>query len=465
MIEASRTVARRAFRRLGVGSAVASIAAGTTVGQVSLGVAVPLIAYLYSAADIGIFAILLGYGQIAAIVATARIEEVLPRLPSGRRWAAVYLVTRSTAMLAPIAAMSIASLAGIGWANPWHVIGLTLFVAALATSNLANYAVLATRDYRRAALQRALNGGITATAQVIGGLIAPSVLTLLFTYAIGNVAAALVSLPALRTIKCADAGEPNVGVVREERLVRFGLSVGSGALLSNLSLTLPLVAASMLFGNAAAGSFWLARRVLMTQTRLVATAVSDTTYAMSADSSPTRVAALVWSRLRKLRGLAVLLTAFGLIAAPVMSWITRDDHQDIAVLVLLLTAPAVLQFVTTSLSKVFLAMHMEHIATLWNAARLGGLLLVFWLSRTAQLGFLETVGVYALYMTITHAILLVLIARGAREFAAAPLLPLDDTAQHAAHKQSHRESHTSHQSHAAQLGRRHTPRTLIEGQP
>lgn len=380
-----------------------------------MGVAIPLIAFLYSAADIGLFAILLGYGQVAAIVVTARIEEVLPRLPSGRRWIAVRLVTQSTAALAPFAAVSIALFAGIASANPWPLIGLTLFVAALAMWNVSNYAVLATRDFRRAGLQRALNGAITATAQVLGGIIAPSFLTLLFTYAIGNVAAALISLPAMRTVHEAYAGEPTATVAREERLIRFGLSVGSSALLSNLRLTLPLVGASILFGNAAAGSFWLARRILMTQTRLIGTAVSDATYALTADSSPARIAALTWRWLDRLRVPAALLAVFGLIAAPIMSWVARDAHQHIAIVVLLMTAPAVLQFVTTSTAKLLLAMHAEHIRTLWNAGCLIGLPVVFWAGRAAELGFVAVVGVLALYMSVAYAVLLALIVRSARQ--------------------------------------------------
>jgi O-antigen/teichoic acid export membrane protein len=392
--------------------AFTSVAGGSAVGQLALAASLPFVARLYSPSSVGIFAVMLAYSQVASIVVTGRLEVALPRLSVGRRWVAARLVLVVGGVLTPVAGWAVYALAGRSDVHEAVLAGV--LVASLFLYNTGSFALLAEERYSTVASLRIVNGVVTGAAQIVGGILLPEVWVLLLTYALGNIAAILLALPSLvRLHRSRDATAASV-VLREERLGRFAASVGSGAVLSNLGLALPLVGVSLLFGEAAAGSFWLARRVLMVPTQLVATSVSEVSYAMVARESIERISQLVTAWLRRSRLPALVLTVTGLVAAPVVPLVVGAGYVDIAWVVALLTLPAVAQMVATSFSNILLALRMEVTRTVWNVGRLLGLLVVFAWAERVDAGFLEAVAVFAVFTALAYAVLLALTMRGLR---------------------------------------------------
>jgi len=389
-----------------------SVAGGSALGQIALALSLPVTARIYPPADLGAFAVVLAYAQVAAIVITGRLEQVLPRLEAGRRWVATRLVLVTGIALAPVSAIVILALAGR--LATLEAVFAGALVASICLYNTGTYALLAERQYRRVAVLRITNGVVTASAQIVFGLLLPEVWVLLATYAAGNVVATLVAVPAVRKIRRVSGGEPARLVIREERLGRFVASVGTGAVLSNLGLALPVVGVSMLFGDAAAGSFWLARRLLMVPTQLLAHAVNEVTYAIAARQSVHDVARMAYGWLRKAKWAALALLVVGTASAPLVPIIVGEGYQSIAWVMVFLSASAAAQLVATSFSNVLLVLRMEVVRTAWYLGRLIGLLVIFVWAQASGASFMAAVGLFAAYTVVSYGVLLWLTFRGLR---------------------------------------------------
>ena len=387
-----------------------SVAGGSALGQVALAASLPVIARLYTPAEVGAFAVLLANALVASIILTGRLEQVLPRLPDERRWVVARLVLVSGTVFAPLAGALLVLLSGRS--GLLELVMVTVLVASLCLLNVATFALLSSREYTVVAMLRISNGVVTGGCQVVGGIVHPDVWVMLLSYALGNLVASVLSIPALLRLRRSGRTESFRRVSSEEHLGRFAGSVGTGAVLSNLGLALPLIGVSLAFGDAAAGSFFLARRLLMVPTQLVAASVSEVSYAMVARESMERIAAHVRGWLATARSVVVILLVVGFASAPIVPLIVGPGYEDIGWVVALLTLPAAAQMVATSFSNILLALHMELVRVFWNVGRLAGLLMIFWWIQESGMGFLSAVAVFAVYTVIAYAGLLVITLRG-----------------------------------------------------
>jgi len=399
----------RSRGRLG---AFTSVAGGSALGQLALSASLPFVARLYPPASLGVFAVVLAFSQLASILVTGRLEVVLPRLSVGHRWVAARAVLVAGLLLTPVAGLGV--VAAAGRVDIREGVMAALLVGALFLYNTGSFSLLAEERYRSVASLRLVNGVVTGIAQVVGGLLVPEVWVLLFTYALGNVAGFVIAAPALARIRRQRDATSFAPVNREERLGRFATSVGSGAVMSNLGSTLPMVGVSALFGDGAAGSFWLARRLLMVPTQLVAMSISEVSYAMVARQNISRISELVTSWLHKALWPTCALVVTGLLAAPVVPLVVGPGYVDITWVVALLTIPAVAQMIATSFSNILLALRMEMTRTVWNVLRLLGLLVVFIWAEQTDAGFLTAIAVFAMFTTAAFLTLLALTMRGLR---------------------------------------------------
>ncbi|MDQ3104050.1 MAG: hypothetical protein M3Q87_02290 [Actinomycetota bacterium] len=411
-------VTPKPWQRLARLSPFGSVAAGSAVGQIALAASLPLVARLYSPAEIGVFAVLLANGHVAAIVLTGRLEQILPRLPVERRWTTARLCIVLGCALAPVGAVVMFSLADRSGLTELTLV--IILVASLCVLSTAVSTLLAVQDYRRVGQLRLSNGVVTAVAQVAGGLLAPSVATLLLTYSVGNLTAALLAMRAAASLRAQGNAESLRTVAAEERLGPFAAQVGTGAVLSNLGIALPLVGVSVLFGDATAGAFFLARRFLMVPTQLVAASVSEVSYAMVARESAAAVSELVHSWLGRYRSVALVVAATGLALAPIVPRLVGGGYPDIGWVIVLLTLPAVAQMVATSFANILLALRREGVRTAWNVFRLAGLLLLYWWAMAVDADFLTAVAVLSGYLVVAYAALLAVTLRLVRVQGAAP---------------------------------------------
>lgn len=344
----------------------------TALGQTMLALSLPISARLYGAYAIGVFAGVLVLGQAGAILATGRIEQSLPRIPSEYMWGVVRTLLVGAACLAgPLGVAAVLIGAGRGSWNLW--LASTALIFSIAVYGIANMVLLSGSEFGSVAVLRAVNAVVTATLQLAGGLLWPNPSTLLYAYAAGSVIAAGVAIPAaVRARRGRDRATGRV-IFREERLLQFGGSVGASALMTSVTLGLPVLGLNHLFGEAVAASFFLARRLLMLPTQLVAQTVNEVSYAVLARSTPDEVSRYVSAWLRRLAGGALLILVVGVCAAPIISFVLGGEYVSVGAVMVLQTFPAAAQLLGSSLANILLVLHAEHVRLAWSAIRLTSL--------------------------------------------------------------------------------------------
>ena len=346
------------------------VTAGSASGQFFLALSIPLVSRLYEPAEVGAFALALAFAQLAAIAVSGRIEQVLPRLGAGRRWQAFLTSASPMVVILPLVG---GALALSGRISVHLALAMVVLTASISLYNIVCLCVLSVQRYRLVATMRFVNGLLTAVLQVAGGLVASTSDMLIYTYSAGNVVAIVLSIAILRQMRRARSAESTRVVFRDERLGVFALSVGGSALMSSLSLALPVIAFSSIYGAAVVGSFFLARKLIMIPTQLVATTVSEVSYSVIARQTPTEIREHVLRWMRRLWMAAGATLVVGAIAAPAAELLMGNGYEYLWQVVLMLTIAAATQLVATSLSNVLLALHAERLRFVWNVGRLAAL--------------------------------------------------------------------------------------------
>jgi O-antigen/teichoic acid export membrane protein len=387
------------------------VSAGTAGGQVAIALSLPFVTALYSAADVGRFALALAYAQLGAILVTGRLEQILPRLDEGQRWAG----TKAASLPAGLC-LGLLVVTGLSWGRSITDVALALaLLASVAAQNVSGMAVLAQRQFGLLARMRLTNGVVTAVGQVVGGLVAPGHASLVIAYVAGNLVAVGFSARTLLGMRSARGPSGVRSLVRTERLGRFAITVGGSAAMSSAALALPVLALDRMFGTAVVGSFFIARKLLMVPTQLVASTASEVTYAMVATQPPDAVRAVVRRWLRGLRMAAVATLGLGVGLAAVIELVIPADFIALWEVTLLLTGAAAAQLVATSLSNVLLAIRRERIRLAWNAGRLIGLVGLFLSLDALDASYVETVAGLSAYLIVTYGLLLLLTLRALQQ--------------------------------------------------
>lgn len=400
------------LRRL-ANSPATQVAAGTALGQVLLAASLPVVARLAPPAEVGLYGLLLAYTQVAAILSTGRSEQILPRLEAGHRFPVAIMVSRVAVLLAPLWSLLLVLLA-VG------TITVPLFaacaVATLSTAllNIATSSMLALQEFRVVAAIRVLNAGVTSLLLVASAWWAPWAAALIGAYAIGSLLATLPTISSLTYMRRAAAALPPDAPPREH-LRPFVTSVGTGALLSNVSLALPLIGVSFLFGPVYAATFFLVRRLLMVPTQLVASTVSEVGYAVVARKPVTEVWPLVRAWMRRVRLPAVAVVALGIALSVPTSWVLGPGYPDVVLTMVLLSLPTGLQMAATAFTNILLAMRAERSLLLWNVGRVITLAAVFLVAWAMRLEYGPALAVYAVALLGVYLSLLVLVRLNSRQ--------------------------------------------------
>ena len=381
-------------------SPFSSVTAGTAIGQIAMIAALPFIARIYDAAAVGRFGVVLAGSQVVSIVVSGRVQQILPRVDESARWPITRMLLLVAILLGPPATIALFLVIGSGDVRSWA--SASLLVVSFGIFNVMNFVSFAQQEYRTVATMRFVNGVATAAGQVLGGLIVATDDMLICTYAFGNLVACLVTWRSLRRLRATHVGRRTTEVLRSERVGRFAATVGSTAFLSNVSLAIPVFGIAALYGEAVAGSFFLARRMLIMPIQLVASTVSDVSYSMIARSSLDVVRRHVYSWLRRLAVLAGLLVLAGAAAGPIAAWIVGPGYREVAVVVWLMTLPAAAQLVGTSMANVLLALGMELTRLVMNVVKVVALAAAFVLAGYANLSYVGGVAVLAVVLVVWY---------------------------------------------------------------
>jgi O-antigen/teichoic acid export membrane protein len=282
--------------------------------------------------------------------------------------------------------------------------------AILSTAILygATSLMLAQKRFKSVAAARIANAISTALLQIAAAAIEPSAVALLIAYALGSLIGASVAIPSLKAAqKTGRAREQSDA--RSVRLRNFVASLGSAALVSNVTLALPLTAITAMYGPAMAASFYLARRLLMVPTQLIASSVSEVGYALLANRPAAEVRQTVRRWLKKTIGPACAVVLLGLLAAPVAARLVGSDYPHVALTLALLSVPTGLQLASTSFTNVLVAIHEEKALLYWNLWRLFGTVFVLCLIWTQSWGYDILLISYAASQVLAYGSLLLLV--------------------------------------------------------
>jgi O-antigen/teichoic acid export membrane protein len=380
-----------------------------------MALSLPLVTALYEPKHVGDFALALVYAQIGAILVTGRLEQVLPRLDANERWTGL----RVTSLLAVAGLVAWGAVSTGLLGSPERVALALLLLASVAANNVVGFVALAEQRFSQLARMRLANGVMTGLCHVVGGLIFPDAATLIIGYALGNLVAVAMAMSTVGVVRRRSSRIGLRGLVATQSLGWFALTVGGAGVMSTAALALPVIALDRLYGPAVVGSFFIARKLLMVPTQLVASTASEVTYAMVATESPNVVRERVARWLRSLRVAALIIMALGAVLAPVVEVVVPSGYEALWQVTLLLTVPAAAQLLATSLSNILLAIHEERIRLMWNAGRLIGLVVLLALAGWADFYYVTTVAVLSGYLTVTYLVLLALTLRALNRKGAA----------------------------------------------
>lgn len=376
---------------------------GASGGQLAMAASLPLLARLYDPQAIGTFAVTLVWCQWVSIAASARIERSLPKHESHDQGT----IVRLSPVLATASGVIAGGLIALNYGPSfWVVSSLAL---GMVLSNTAVYAALAKRDYRVVSRIRATSGLAIAAFQVGGGFFSPTTDVLVGAYAAGTLLATAVGGRPLIAL----ARQPGPWLPRREvrgSLWRFGLTVGSSTLLTNIALGLPLIIVDSLYGAVGAASFFMARRILAVPSQFLSRSLSEVSYAEVVCLSPADRHRCIarWSRIAVRACLPLLAVGIALVVA--MRLLVGDEYPGITQIAAVLLIPSVVQAIGTSFSQVLYALDQEIWLLRWSLSRVVaivavfGVLVLFNLPLTVAVVMLSSVGVVAYWNLMRQAL-------------------------------------------------------------
>lgn len=347
----------RAVARRGMTALVSGAAVGPAVSVLAM----PLLTRLYGPEAVGAAAAVLAWASVVSVIATARIEMLVPSAPTAD--AATSLARGSTMLAAAVALV-----AGVVAVLLYRSSGLSLrdamifgLLGGAATFLLAINALLRAllaraHDFTRSARLHASQGAARILVPLSIGTFAPVAAGFLA----GEVLAR--ALPLGQTWRAVAAARLAPGAVMaalRRALPTAAVLVPSG-LVDALAVALPVPLIARTHGLAAAGLFALVQRLLGAPASLVAPAVGDVLHAVEAkrlrdasDDAPyasSLQTAFRTAALRLALGGGALLLPFSLVGERVLTWIFGDAWAGTAALLppLALWAWASLILVPTS---------------------------------------------------------------------------------------------------------------------
>ena len=381
------------------------VTAGTAMGQLALIAAVPLIARIYTPEDVGRFGVVLAAAQVITIAVSARLQQVLPRVDVELRWPISRALLIAAVVLGPIVAI------GPLWLYGQLALPMALATGVLVISfglfNILNFLVYSEQSFAVIGKMRLVNGGVTAAAQVFGGLISSTDECLVIAYGIGNLAACLLAVPCMLRIRRASCRRSLRDISAQESLPKFAATVGTTALLSNLSLGIPLFGVAAIYGDSVAGSFFLARRLLVLPVQLISSTISDVSYAIVARKTPQQIQVHVRSWLKRLSMLAALVLVAGIVAGPFVSWLVGSDYTSVTAVVILMTFPTVAQLLGSSMANILLALNMELTRLFLNIVKIVLLAAILGIAALGDLSYLTCVACLAVALVAWYLALLI----------------------------------------------------------
>lgn len=352
---------------------VVTLMSGTTLAQLLVILASPILTRLYSPADFGIYALYNSILGIVAILACWRYEPAIV-LPDTDEDAAS-LFALSVIICAGMAVLMVFLVAflRVPFAQRLHspelagwlcFLPLSLFAAGLFQA--LNYWITRRKKFRLLAIRQITKSSVTLFTQIATGVNHTGPLGLIAGSILGQLAATfrlawvtwVNDKKILRLSLNRQALKTNASNYR-----RFPLFMSIAGILNNLSAELPLILIAYFFDPFIVGFFILGRRIVEMPLAVVQEALAQVFFPKASDAYRegrlVDVVLVIFSKLLSFILVPILLL---MIAGPDLIGIVFGDAWRTAGVFLVWIAPRILaQFISSPLSSIFLILQRQDI--------------------------------------------------------------------------------------------------------
>lgn len=255
---------------------------GTTIAQVIIVSMSPILTRLYTATDLGVFALYMAIAGVMSIIATGRYELAIMLTKKDEEAAHIVvlslIIATGVSILLFIIVLTfnkhIIKLLGNPDVSSWlYLVPLTVFLTGAYQS--FNYWLNRQKKYKEMSQNRVMQSGITAATQCSTGygVVGPS--GLIAGILVGqSVTTALIFRGFWKWVRHQRISYTHIKSQAKQYIDHPKLLVPSHGI-SMLSTQLPIFFLSSFFGNEAAGFFSLASRVISLPSSLIANAIGD----------------------------------------------------------------------------------------------------------------------------------------------------------------------------------------------
>ena len=337
------------------------LSGGTAVGQGLLVLSSPLLTRLYTPEEFGLFAIFSALSAILGVMIALRYEFAVPIAKHDKEAAELVAVAAFVTFLACLLlcmllwflasdialVLGAAELASYLWILPpslllWGI-GSALYFWMIRKGH-----------FRLNSINRTIQFGSQAIAQVLLGLVALGGLGLILGYVLGYLTRFAHLATGLSRGERSRLCRPTVRGMRRAlcKHWRYPAFSASSSVLQSISQMLPAVLVAMLFGPAMAGWFALAQRVVALPVRLLGDSASQVFLGEIANAEPQRLMQLF----KRTTGLFLIVGVIGMLPLMLLGpWLFAllfgEPWREAGVIVQILVPLHLARFVATPISQ------------------------------------------------------------------------------------------------------------------
>jgi O-antigen/teichoic acid export membrane protein len=392
---------------------------GSGLGAAVSFLVTPLISRLYEPAVYGQFALVTGVVSVFVGVSTFRLEVQSLRVADDSEATALIRLGLVAACVWGVVLTLAGCLAVALWhANGfWAATGILVFLASL---QLLGTAVLTrARRYGGLAIANFVQGASLGVVQLLLGFVSAGTGSLLAGFG----AARLGWLPSLR--RSPHARAKSAGLVRANR--QFAALAGSSALLNSLTGSLPVILTSVFYGDAAVGQLAIGIRILVTPLSLIGQSAASANLGevgRMLRRGDEGAAQLVRHGMRDLLAVGVIpCTLAGALGAWVVPFVLGKKWQEAGVLLALLSAGALAQFVAVPFSQLLNMTGNNRLQLCFDIGRFSATVISIAVPRALGLSAGWAIGAWSVALVVVYGISTQLSIRAVAKCRPRPRVP------------------------------------------
>lgn len=399
------------------GRGLLAITSGTVVAQAAALAAAPVIARIYTPADVGLFSIAAALVTTISTVAALRFELAIP-LPEHEREAhalvgvgliAVAITTLAGVVVAAVFRHQVAGMLGQPHLSGWLLL-VPLMAGLVGVFSVLNQHAIREKRFAAVGRRNMLQGVVTVAAQIGAGLIGFKSGGMIAGYGVGQCAGvySLVIGARLRSDEARLGRAARSMRAAAARYRRFPMLLTPSGLLNTLGLQLPILLIAWRYGGEVAGWLGLTQRVLALPMSLVGSAMAQVYLAVSsgiARGEPGDGRALFMTATLRLSVVAcisgVVLLAFG---PDLFSLVFGSEWTPSGEYARALAAALMLQMIASPLSQTLIVYERQWLQLAWDAGRLAAVTASIVVASDVQSSPLTTLWVFSSTTAMAYAV-------------------------------------------------------------